>query len=382
MLRGSFFFAEKFIHENNQIIELIIKTNLLYLCPMSMRLFIREVAWRMCSVLCVLFIFSCSSETAPEEDSSIYVIDTKKFNIPDNDDYRDRAIAIATTRGINHALNYAKENGYTTVRFPDRQYAIISEWKEWGWTVVPGHDLKGIVVPSDMTLELGDAVFRLLPNGQVTYSLFFIYEVENVTINGGHLIGDRYEHDYAVSETLGSQTHEWGFGFNIARSKNIIISSSKVEQMSGDAIIINSYPPNDITSNDNIKITHCELFDCRRQGISLIAGNNSELCYNHIYNITNGTLPMCGIDIEVETKYGCVGNHTQIHHNLIENVTGGSIVCHTGDYIDVYENTVYNWITTINSLHVKIYKNTLYNSQVKIGNPDYAEAYDNMIIYD
>jgi len=335
------------------------------------------------SILCTLLILSCSSETSKEEESSVYTIDLKKFDIPDSDNYYDRAIAIATTQGINKALNYAKENGYKTVRFPTRQYAIISEWKEWGWTVVPKHDRKGIVVPPDITLDLGDAVFRLLPNNHVTYSLFLIYEVQNVTINGGHLIGDRYEHDYAQSDQLGSKTHEWGFGFSIACSENITINGSKVEQMSGDAIIINNYgDPKTNPRNENVKITHCELFDCRRQGISLIDGNNSELCYNYIHNITNGTPPMCGIDIEVETKYGCVGNHTQIHHNRIEDVKGGSIVCHTGDYIDVYENTVNQWITTINSRNVKIYRNTLYNSRVKIGNPDYAVEYDNKVIYD
>lgn len=90
---------------------------------------------------------------------------------------------------------------------------------------------------------------------------------------------------------------------------------------------------------------------------------------------------MCGIDVEVEAVYGCVGNHTRIHHNQIKDVTGGSIVCHTGDYIDVYENTVYQWITTINSQHVKIYQNILYNSRVKIGNPNYATEYDNTVIY-
>lgn len=347
-----------------------------------MKFLIGNVFGGVCFVLCALFVLSCSSEVPEVKDSSEYVIDLEKFSIPESGDYTDRAIAIETTRGINNALNYARENGYAVVRFPARPYAIISEWKEWGWTVVPDHDLKGIVVPSDITLKLGNAVFRLLPNDQVTYSLFFIYEVENVTINGGHLIGDRYEHDYVVSEALGSQTHEWGFGFNIARSRNITISGSRVEQMSGDAIIINSYLPNAVTPNDGVKITHCELFDCRRQGISLIAGNNSELCHNHIYNIMDGTPPMCGIDIEVEAKYGCVGYYTQIHHNLVENVTGGSIVCHTGDYIDVYENTVYNWVTTINSRYVKIYRNTLYNSRIKIGNPEYAEEYDNTIIYE
>lgn len=334
-----------------------------------------------CSIFCILFVLSCSSETSTEEDSLVYMINLEKFNIPESEDYTDRTIAIATTQGINNALNYAKENRYTTVRFPARQYAIISEWKEWGWTVVPNHDLKGIVVPSDITLDLGDAIFRLLPNNQVTYSIFLIYEVDNVTINGGHLIGDRYEHSYAISETLGSQTHEWGFGFNIASSKNITINGSKVEQMSGDAVVINNYPKT-TDPNDNVKITHCELCDCRRQGISLVEGNNSELCFNHIHNINNGTRPMCGIDIEVEANYGCVGNYTKIHNNLIENVTGGSIVCHTGDYIDVYENTVNNWITTINSQHVKIFQNTLYNSHVKIGNPDYAVEYDNTIIYE
>jgi hypothetical protein len=343
--------------------------------------FFRYLSGIICSVFCVLLMLSCSSKTE-EEDTSVYVIDLAKFDIPNRDNYKDRDVAIATTRGINNALNYAKENGYTTVRFPERQYAIISEWQGWGWVVIPEHDLKGIVVPSDMTLELGKAVFRLLPNSQVTYSLFYIFEVENVTINGGHLIGDRYEHDYSETETLGSQTHEWGFGFNIAHAKNITINGAKVEQMAGDAIIINSYLPDGAKPNDNVQITRCELFDCRRQGISLIAGNNSELSHNHIYRIKNGTPPMCGIDVEVEAAYGCVGNYTRIHHNLIEDVTGGSIVCHTGDYIDVYENTVYNLIASVYSRYVKIYRNTLYNSQVLIYNADNAIEYDNTILRD
>jgi hypothetical protein len=334
----------------------------------------------MCYILCVLLLFSCSFKVEEEEDTSVYMIDLAKFDIPDSDNYKDRDVAIATTRGINKALNYAKENGYTAVRFPNRQYAVISEWQEWGWTTVPEHDLKGIVVPSDMTLELGEAVFRLFPNSQVTYSLFFLYGIENVTINGGHLIGDRYEHDYSISETFGSDSHEWGFGFNIASSKHITINGSKVEQMSGDAVIINSYSPSEVASNDSVRIIHCELFDCRRQGISLIEGDNSELSHNHIYNITNGTPPMCGIDIEVEAAYGCVGNYTRIHHNLIENVEGGAIVCHTGDYIDVYENTVYKLIATVNSRYVKIYRNILYNTWIEIYNPDYATEYDNTIV--
>ncbi|MDR2423572.1 MAG: right-handed parallel beta-helix repeat-containing protein [Prevotellaceae bacterium] len=347
-------------------------------------IFIGNIFRYISGVMCVFLLLSCSSKNAKEDeqDTSVYVIDLAKFDIPDSDNYKDSAVAVATTRGINNALNYAKENGYTTVRFPQRQYAVISKWQGWGWVVIPEHEMKGIVVPSDMTLELGEAVFRLLPNSQVTYSLFFIFEVDNVTVNGGHLIGDRYEHDYSETETLGSQTHEWGFGFNIAHSRNITINDSKVEQMSGDAIIINSYLPDGAKPNDNVKITRCELFDCRRQGISLIAGNNSELSHNHIYNIKNGTPPMCGIDVEVEAACGCVGNYTQIHHNLIENVEGGSIVCHTGDYIDVYENTVYNLIASVYSRYVKIYRNTLYNSQILIYNADNATEYDNIVISD
>ncbi|MDR2497932.1 MAG: right-handed parallel beta-helix repeat-containing protein [Tannerellaceae bacterium] len=341
----------------------------------------KHISGAICALCCLLSALSCSFNITEEEanDPSVYVIDLAAFDIPNSGNYKDREVAIATTRGINNALNYAKENGYSTVKFPNRQYAIISEWQGWGWVDIPLHDLKGIVVPSDINLELGEAVFRLLPNNQVTYSLFYIFEVDNITINGGHLIGDRYEHDYSLSETLGSATHEWGFGFNIAHSKNVTIKGSKVEQMSGDAVIINSYLLDGVKPNDNVQISNCELYDCRRQGISLIAGNNSELSYNHIYGIKNGTLPMWGIDIEVEAAYGCVGNYTRIHHNLIEDVEGGAIVCHTGDYIDVYENTVYSSIATVFSRHVKIYSNTIYNGQIIIHDEDNAIEYDNTI---
>lgn len=107
--------------------------------------------------------------------------------------------AIETTEGLNRALKYASSKSFYRVHIPKGKYLIdavntTKRLPEFGG---------GINIPSNIELILHpEAVFKVLPNDSQGYSCFYIGQASNVTIRGGQIIGDRYEHDYSRSNQL------------------------------------------------------------------------------------------------------------------------------------------------------------------------------------
>ena len=104
--------------------------------------------------------------------------------------------ALETTKGFNDALKWASENGYTVFQVEAGEY-VIAEGE-----ASDGHDSR-INMVSDMTLLMDDGVaLRKEANGNEIYSLIHIgANVKNAMIKGGHLIGDRDEHNYSSNDT-------------------------------------------------------------------------------------------------------------------------------------------------------------------------------------
>ncbi|GAL77614.1 hypothetical protein JCM19274_5327 [Algibacter lectus] len=62
-------------------------------------------------------------------------------------------------------------------------------------------------VPGDFNLIMTDNThIRVQPNAYKNTTLLALYKVNNVTVTGGYLHGDRDEHDYSDTSTI----HEWG----------------------------------------------------------------------------------------------------------------------------------------------------------------------------
>lgn len=291
----------------------------------------------------MLIIHSCSSEHG---ENDVYVINNPDFNIRS-----DKTDAYATTKGINAAIENAKSAGYNKVRLTSGEYLI--ECADNGRWVPP---TGGIFVPSDMTLDLTDVRIYLHPNDDEHYGVIQLDHVKNVTIIGGHLIGDRHEHTYA-----GNGSHEYGFGINMYSSENILIKDMKIEGMTGDAIHLGDYGFEKASEESfckHVRITGCEFYDCRRQGISVVHARNIEIDYNTIYNIC-GTDPQFGIDIEPEVNYGRMVEQVKIHHNTIRDCVGG-ISFHGGTDMEAYENVIEGiCLIAVYSQRVRIYKNTV-----------------------
>ena len=157
--------------------------------------------------------------------------------------------------------------------------------------IFPGFPLlindNGISIPSNTNIIfLKGSKLKLQPSYKSGYSILHISNASNITIYNPVIVGDRYKHL--------SKSGEWGMGIGIYGSDNISIINPQIYNCWGDGIYIG------VAENKNcrnISVTNGILKFNRRNGISIIGvkGLKLEDCY--IGN-SDGTLPMCGIDIE------------------------------------------------------------------------------------
>lgn len=217
-----------------------------------------------------------------------------------------------TKLGLNNAIKYAYENNIEYLKLEKGIYLINCD------------STTGISIKSNINLDLNGSIIKILNNEKTHYSIITIYNAENVSVSNGILIGDRYEHDYS---TINS-SHEWGNGILIGGSNNISINNLDIMDTTGDGIFIDESYKN----TNNVSIKNSKIHNTRRQGISIIAGNNINIEDNEIYDI-NGTNPQCGIDLEknINTQeikdifinnnkiYNCIGQCIYIH-SYVENL--------------------------------------------------------------
>lgn len=160
--------------------------------------------------------------------AAIYEVELDRWEISN-----DGTNPIQTTQGINDALIWAAEKGYTTFSIPMGTYLIAKGTKE------RDEDAR-INMVSDMTFRLhDDAVIQKETNGFEIYDALFLGgNVRNVSIVGGTYRGDRDSHDYSGKGDFTGGTHEWGTGISTAGAENIIIDDVKIEKFTGDGVSI------------------------------------------------------------------------------------------------------------------------------------------------
>lgn len=211
------------------------------------------------------------------------------LNLLEFEEYSDEDV----TASFNKAINHLSEDGYDTLYVPEGIYEIDAGI--------------GIQLKSNMKLILSpDAVLKAIPNSLSGYKIISVNGVSNVTISGGQLIGERYDH--------GSSDGEWGMGIGLYDSKDIIISDVKIFDCWGDGIYIGSNNDADLRLGcENITITNCILDNNRRNNLSVVNGDDVTINNCTISN-ANGTAPEYGIDIETNNE------DNPCEHIRIENV--------------------------------------------------------------
>lgn len=200
---------------------------------------------------------------------------------------------------INDAVKVAA-NSKTVLQFKAGNIyidAVQGEQSDWGVSTPTIKVLSNSIIKLD-----SNTVITVNSNNFERYHLFELVNCENVTIEGGTLVGDLRTHT--------GDAGEFGFGIYIRGGKNITIKNISINEFWGDGIILaydsitqESTPKNLLNSIKhprNIVIENVECKRNRRQGISITDGINCKII-NSKFNETGtilATAPTSGMDIE------------------------------------------------------------------------------------
>ena len=197
------------------------------------------------------------------------------------------------TDAINQAIG-SLSTEHDTLYIPDGSYRV--------------NTIQKINLRSDIKVILGsNAKLIAIPNGEKSYCILSLRGLNNVSISGGQLYGDRYEHQ-------GSEG-EWGHGIGIFDSTDIVLDGIKIFNCWGDGIYLGSdHEWTQDAGCSNIIIRNCELAGNRRNDLSIVSADYVTL-KNCIFRDANGTDPQFGVDIE--TNYESNPNQ----HIYIDNCT-------------------------------------------------------------
>lgn len=178
------------------------------------------------------------------------------------------------TSAIQAAIDAASAAGGGIVFFPSGTHLTDAE--------------VGLQLKSNLRILLSpNAVIKAKPTANGTYNIFNGVDVQNVTIIGGVIEGDRDEH-------LGS-TGEHGMGINLKGVTRVHVEGTRIRDCWGDGIYIGSSAAQRYSKDVTLK--DVEIFNCRRQGISVISVKGLRVIRPNIHDI-NGTSPESGIDLE------------------------------------------------------------------------------------
>jgi parallel beta-helix repeat protein len=204
-----------------------------------------------------------------------------------------------------------------------------------------------INLPESFTLKMSaNTHLRVQPNNKKYTTLLAVYRVDNVTIDGGYLHGDRDEHDYSA----GSQ--EWGHCLRVGACDNVIIKNMNFVDAMGDGVDVHGYKFTyeiDYRTASNIQILNNTITRARRNGISVTDGYNILIDGNTFIDTgantggSTGTLPKDAIDIEPYQANGLIYEDVYdvtISNNTESGSVGAAFEIFRGDRIIIEANTI------------------------------------------
>jgi nitrous oxidase accessory protein NosD len=182
--------------------------------------------------------------------------------------------------------------------------------------------LKSIKMRSHMRLLMDPtAELDAIPNSAGRYYVVKVWNVTDVRIVGGNIVGERVKH-------VGT-TGEWGYGINIQGSTNVLVKGVHLSDFWGDGMWIGATGwGSSLVRSDNVTVYDVVSTNNRRQGLSIGPAQHVYVA-NSTFSNSNGTLPEAGIDIEPQdqgpantirientTMSGNRGNGLEMHANI------------------------------------------------------------------
>lgn len=227
------------------------------------------------------------------------------------------------TLPFQKAINYVCAYGDSYLYIPKGTY-MVKGIDDKTTSETTGHllDSGGIKLLSGLTLiHDNETIIKCITNDRKQYNVYRLYNVDNVTIKGGTLQGDR--------ETHTGTGGEWGYGIAISGCKNILLENIEIYNMWGDGVNLQYlYKENSLTQDKkiptNIIINNILSHKNRRQGISIECGENVQVS-NSTFKMNSGTEPQTGMDIEPANENSPINNvkifNCLFKQNGNENIT-------------------------------------------------------------
>ncbi|MCQ2548479.1 MAG: right-handed parallel beta-helix repeat-containing protein [Lachnospiraceae bacterium] len=156
---------------------------------------------------------------------------------------------------------------------------------------------KKINLKSNMNLVLAEgAVLQAIPNNKRGYDIVNVDHIENVTIQGGTIIGERSEHKKSSS----TSSDEWGMGIGIYDSKNITVRDVTIRDCNGDGAYVGSRDEKASGAGSRyIYFENVKTENNRRNNMSIVCAKDV-IIKGCSFKNANGTPPEYGIDIETD----------------------------------------------------------------------------------
>jgi len=222
------------------------------------------------------------------------------------------------------------------------QAAIDSLPSDGGTVTVPAgrymiNALKPIRLRSHTRLLMDSmATLAAIPTSASRYWVIKVWNVTDVRIVGGNVVGERAQHK--------GSTGEWGYGINISGSKNVVVKAVNVSDFWGDGVLVGATGSGRyLQPSDNVTIDRVVSSNNRRQGLT-IGPSQHVYIFNSTFQGSRGTLPEAGIDIEPQDQ-GPVstvrlenntfadnhGNGIELHANISDiTITGNTLTGNHG----------------------------------------------------
>ncbi|WP_418603867.1 right-handed parallel beta-helix repeat-containing protein [Hwangdonia sp.] len=312
---------------------------------------------------------------------NVFVLNPERWGIVEGNVSNE--VAKENTQILNFIIKRVAEFGITTLQI-DEMDAFFEVNSRVNNPKIKSES--AILIPSNFELRMSDNVFmRVQPNGAHTYSLLMVFEGENIKINGGNLIGDRWVHDYSPEVDLyGNEwvAHDWGHIIQISGGKNVEIDNVNISAATGDGIVVHeSVIRTDSNSviSENVTIKNCTIDEIRRNALSFLDGDgilleNCDITNTGqgpenpkgVYN-SSGAYPKYGISFEAYR--GRDANNNLIEYQRIENVEirnnrftgnyGGDINLYTCSNVNIHDNYFDSMIANIASHDITIKDNIM-----------------------
>lgn len=298
-------------------------------------------------------------------------------------------VALNNKNIINNVIYKVKEMGITTFKIDkmDAYFGVDIDERD-PYFGANGTNRFAIFMPSNFNLIMTENTnLRVQPNGFPIYSLLFSWEVDNITISGGKLWGDRYAHDY----TTISGTHEWGHLIRFKAVHNGVVDNVEMREGTGDGFEV--YGSSDRNADGtlkpnrresvNITVKNCLIDDNRRNNLTVADGKDIYIDNNIFRNAgstfegeghdSNAIAPAVAFIIEGREGHRPDGNsidlwetteNVHVRNNLFEE-NRVDIVLLTGEKTFIYDNTFksHKGISLSVNVDGQIYNNSFENKE-------------------